>query len=301
MAKKIISKKELAAEQAAHPGQSRYRIYKKTPDGKAVDVNVFWARSAADAFTQLEIYKRKIKLIDPNDTSEYFYTGRQDIALDLGNGMVQLFDSMESMIVEGGGEKNTFLENLRDIWWCIKRRLSRIVQAFFDLLYWLKHYEMESGKSRQRFESWNLDKTILDMLEFNVPIIIKNKNGIPNEFCEAAKKKVREKNTLSVAASFGKNPNLNCDEFKIAEDMWNDELNRFLTHIRLYRYYESYGTFDKKDLAMVELDKIYKDTIPTMPGTDGELDYTRLHEMTQSEWRAIWRWISKYGQSLWIA
>ena len=240
---------------------------------------------------------RSPMLVNPNDESEYFYTGKNGYMVAREDGMLEVMDDLFGDLRD---EKESLWERFKTKCWRIKEWFKDMKYAFKDFWFWFRHYDKDTNKSHQRFESWNLDGAILDMIEFNVPIIIEDKNGVPNEFCLLARQKAHEKDpSYDAVAAFRKNPNPSADELKTAEDMWNEELNRFLTHVRLYRYYEGYGVFDENDPAMAEIDKAYKDTIPTMPGTDGELDYMKLHEMTQSEWRAIWRWMSKHGQSLW--
>ena len=291
---KILTKKELAQEQAAHRGQSEYVIYRKTPSGRE-NVCQFWESSDDDALKRLEIYKRQAMLVGPNDGAEYFYTRRDWCVADRGDGMVEIFDSFDRMI-QSDIEKESRWEKFKTRCWLVKERIKDLGWAFADFWYWLKHYNIKTNKSRQRFESWNLDGAVLDMLEFNIPLIMKYKHGVPTEFCMRARAKLHEgEKNFDVKRSYNSNPNSSDEEMKLAGEMWNAELATFLAHIKLYDYYsDGYVAHQPADI-----DGKYRQTLPVRPGTDGEIDYMKLNEMAQSEWRAIWRWMSQYGQMLW--
>ena len=293
----LRSRKERLQEQAEHPGQNKYRIFYKDQTGKRVQVSVFWASDASAAKTELDVFLKKNALVNPDDCREYFYGSSGGIICDRGNGMEEEFDDFgESM-----QEDETLLEKIKYFFMPVVWKLRDIRYAFADFWYWFRHYDMRTNRSHQRSESWNLDSAVLDMLEFNIPIIMRDKNGVPNEFCVRARAKLHEGETgFDVSGSFRTNPNSSDTEMELASKMWDEELGRMLLHIRLYRYYSDYGISDgENDPAYVEIDRKYKDTIPYVPGTDSEIDYAKAGELIQREWRAIWEWMTEYGQSLW--
>ena len=114
-------------------------------------------------------------------------------------------------------------------------------------------------------ESWDLMDHVLSDLEYNLPIMIKYTNSHPD--------------TLTY-------------------DQWTGVLSDLLLHVKLYRFYTNYGIAgDSEEDRKFEAE--WAKTIPTIPGTNGELDYKRLHEMTSSEWNSIIDTLREWGPSLW--
>jgi len=296
---KIVTKKQLAQESADHPGQRKYRLYRKLADGSKEFVRDFWASGDAAAAEKVEIHRSRMKLVDPASDAEYFwaYDGRH--AVDRGDGTVEIFDSLADAVLADGREESLW-ERFKTWCWLAKERAKDLRYAFSDFWFWYRHYDMRTNKSHQRFESWNLDGALLDMIEFNVPIIMRDQAGVPNEFCLAARAKAHEDEAgFDAEKSYSANPSSSKSEMEAASRMWKAELEALLRHVRLYRYYSDWGAFDEKDEAMAALDKEYRKTIPTLPGTDGEIDMKAVYGLAQAEWRAVWEWISRYGQNLW--
>lgn len=293
----IRSRKERLAEEAEHPGLSKYRIFWKDGSGRKVTAEVFWAKDDDAAKTELDVFLRRNQLVDPDDARQYFYGSVGGIICDRGNGMEEEFDDFgESM-----RERESVWEKIRmsfmpAYWW-----LRDVKYAFADFWFWFRHYDKRTNRSHQRCESWNLDSAVLDMLEFNIPIIIRDKNGVPNDFCVRAREKIHENDAnFDSDASFRANPNPSGREMELAAAMWNEELERVLLHIRLYGYYSSYGAVSEMDgPEYAEIDRKYKSTIPYKDGTDAQIDYRKMGEMTQNEWNSIWDWWKQFGQSCW--
>ena len=295
----VRSRKDRLKEQAEHAGKEHYKIFYKDQSGNKITVFDFWAENKDKARDELEVYKMKKRLVDPDDAREYFYSGVGGWISDLGNGMEEEFDDMESMMHRDMSTESVW-EKICDFFRSAKWWLRDMKYAFADFWFWYRHYDKRTNKSHMRSESWNLDSTLLDMLEFNIPIIIEDKNGVPNDFCVMARKKLHENDeNFDIEKSLRANPNSNDEELKLAEEMWNEELGRCLLHIRLYRYYSDHGMVDASEKEYVEIDKQYKDTIPYVPGTDKEIDYLKISGMIQREWNAIWDWWKKYGQMCW--
>ena len=47
------------------------------------------------------------------------------------------------------------------------------------------------------------------------------------------------------------------------------------------------------------LTETWRKTIPTVEGTNGEIDYVKLNELTQKEWNSVMDILREWGQSLW--
>lgn len=296
----VRPKKDRLKEQSEHPGQEKFKIFYKDPEKGRVTVRTFWAAGDAGAETELEIFRRKNALVCPDDAKEYFYGQSGGYIHDLGNGMEEEFDSMDDSMRRN--RKEPLAERVADffmpaVWW-----LRDVRCALKDFWYWFRHYDMRTNKSHQRFESWSLDSAVLDMLEFNIPLIMESKNGVPNEFCVMARKKLHEgEPDFDLDRSFRINPNPDDrTEMPVAEKLWKEELERMLLHIRLYRYYSGYGVVGPEDgPEYAEIARLYSRTLPYKPGTDRDIDFQKAHELTQREWNEIWKWMARYGQMLW--
>ena len=295
----VRSRQDRLKEQAEHAGKDHYKIYYKDGSGNKVAVFDFWAEDKNKARDELEVYKMKKRLVDPDDAKEYFYGRVGGWISDLGNGMEEEFDDMESMMHRDMSTESVW-EKICDFFRPAKWWLRDMKYAFVDFWFWYRHYDKRTNKSHMRSESWNLDSTLLDALEFNIPIIIADKNGVPNDFCVTARRKLHENDAnFDIEKSLRANPNSNEEELALAEKMWNEELERCLQHIRLYRYYSDHGIVDPSDKEYAEIDRLYGNTIPYVSGTDKEIDYPKISDMVQREWNAIWDWWKKYGQMCW--
>ena len=284
----IRTRQERLKEQAEHDGKDHYRIFYK--DGKKkVQVSDFWAEDRHAALAELEIYKKKRALVDPDDSREYFYGTKGGFITDAGNGLEEEHDDMVQWL--GFDEKETFLEKAKIAGMRIWQKLRDIRYAVEDFWFFFRHYSMQSNKSHNRSESWSLDSHILDDIEFNVPRIKADKHGVPTEFCERAREKMKGTRVGNV--------NPSDEEMDVGKKLLDEELDRLLLSVRLYRYYEGYGMIDERDKAYVAIDKEYRKTLPYFPGTDKDLDYAELSRLKQAEWHKIWKWMDEYGQMLW--
>ena len=294
----VMTSKQRAAAQAAHPGQSHYRIFYKD-GGRKVQVSDFWAKDDAEAYATLEVYRKQRALVDPDDRREYFYGGKGGYIVGLGNGLEEVFDEPRSWLLSDSDEG--FWERLWDVVSSWPARQCEKAKYFAkDLWFWLRHYDSRNNRSHDRSESWSLDSHVLADLKFNVPLIKADKHGVPNEFCIRARAKMHEgEDGFDARASYSQCPNSSSQELELGERLWNEELDRLMLHIRLFEYYDGSGIIDESDPAEREIARNYSQTLPVKPGTDGELDYSRLHELVQGEWKAIWKWMEQYGRMLW--
>lgn len=235
--------------------------------------------------------------MNPVDEKQYFYGSSGGVIHDLGNGMEEEFDDMRESF--GLGDE-TWPEKVRAFFMSFKWKFDDVRSMFKDFAFWFSHYDRRSGKSRQRYESWSLDSAVLDMLEFNIPVLVGDENGVPGEFCAAAKAKLSGMLPDAAKSAYAAGTATSEEEMKLGKEMWNDELRKALLHIRLYRYYANYGIVGKEDgEEYLKIDRAYSGTIPYKPGTDRDIDYAKLHDLTQAEWDAIWDWWRKYGQMCW--
>ena len=134
-------------------------------------------------------------------------------------------------------------------------------------------------------ESWSIDYHILEDLKHNIPRLIADGIGIPNEYYEAARAEA--------------SPDMSQDDIsKLALKKWHTKLNDFLLHIKLYEYYRDFGISDDTEDAK-QFDAEWHQTLPVIPGTNNEIDYVKLSKITQNEWGIIWDTFKEIGQMLW--
>ena len=150
---------------------------------------------------------------------------------------------------------------VRRLWW---RTFGNIP----DLWHRLKDSFRRFFTGHSISESWDLMYHVLDDLEYNLPMLIENAHGYPS----------------AEGMTF---------------DKWKGMLEDFLLHVRLFRFYESYGIVDEKDPDEVAFRDRWIGTIRTKPGTDGEIDYAKLHELQSKEWNSIVDFLRDWGLSLW--
>lgn len=173
----------------------------------------------------------------------------------------------------------------------IKTHESDLKFAIKDILYFLRNYDLLSNRSHQICERWSIDNHILETLSFNLPLLIKKKVGIPNEYCEKARRQLKE--------SRKRNGALSKTAMDLADSLWTKELEKLLLYVRLYNYYEGYGIINKRNRDEVAIHEKYGKTLPYLKGTYFELDYRKLRKLCDKYWNL---WITQYrkiGRSLW--
>lgn len=161
-----------------------------------------------------------------------------------------------------------------------------------DKKYLLKNKEAYSNQ-------WNLDSHLLDSIELNVPSLIKNSHSLA--FLDEA-----------IVQMHGHEPGFDLDKFyrdnymgypkeleELALKIQNEEYNKLLLNVKLYKYYSSFGSIDFDNKDDVEFDKVWRRTLPIKKGTYDEIsDYKELIKLTKDSWNSIWDWMKAYGQKL---
>ena len=286
-----MTKAELAAEQAAHPGLTKYETFRVESGVQALD-GYFWAKDEDEA--RAEFLRRYPDGLKPGSNA-YFSEAYRSKVGKAGSDVVDVADSFETRLFAVGivdeDEDEDEDEDGEDYDEGPADPDARAL-AVGDIGYFIEHYDPESRSSNSRTESWSLDQHILGDIEFNVPIIIRTKNGVPDRFCQEAKKQL--------GCESGESGECDDEALRLAEDMWNGELWKLLGHVWTYEFFSVFGIMDGKwptDKTIYLSKK--KDLLPYKPGMYRELDYAKLSEMAQAEWNAIWKWMAEYGQSLW--
>ena len=290
----------LKKERAKQPkDKNHYKIFRvekdpKSGEEKKITMTKFWAKDDQEAYEELKKYKK----IANKAYTYYFGTTGYYIGNKLDeNGKVKRYDDHEEMVKAWKSEQ-TIASKIKDaISWPFELVWDKTKNAWWwicDICFFFKN-------KHKRDESWSLDYHLIDDIIFNVPLLIKNKHGVPTEFCMKARAELHkgEKN-FDVKKSFEKNPSSDEKEMELADKMWSEELERGLLYAKLYSFYSGYGVLDKN--AWPDCKKFEKDwekTIPYIPGSYHRIDYAKLHALENKYWNSLWNWIKDNGRNLW--
>lgn len=293
-------KEALKAENEKTPKDKvHYKIFRvekdeKTGEEKKITMIKFWAKNNDEAYEELKKYCK----IANKEYTYYFGTTGNYIGNKLSkSGKVMRYDSFEEMMEAEKEAQPFFKKMLEDICfraWRIWDWMKDIKYKTSDLFYLVRN-------KHQRNESWSLDYHLIDDLIYNLPILIKNKMGIPTQFCTKARSQLNKDNQdFDLDKSLAENPNPTDEESKLAEEMWNEELEKGLLYAKLYKFYSNYGIVDNEnDLEERAFLEKWSKTIPKVPGTYNEIDYVKLHALEDKYWNSLWNWIKDNGRNLW--
>lgn len=165
--------------------------------------------------------------------------------------------------------------------------------------YWLRDLAYLVKTRHNYNESWNLDCHILDDLLWNIPILIKYRNGISIDYLDEARKQIHaDEANFDLDAYNREHYNYTDEEEKLAVEIQNKSYRTLLRHIKAYNYYRHDGWLDD-DTESKALDAELHSTLPIIPGTYDTMDYKKLDKLALAEWNAIWAWMAKHGEGLW--
>lgn len=173
-----------------------------------------------------------------------------------------------------------FLQKPIDWWYDLK-----------DIVYLLKHKEARSNQ-------WNLDQHLIDSIELNLPSLIKHSHGLM--FLDEAIMQLHKNDEGFDLKEYHMK---HCSSYPqevedLAHKIQNEEYNKLLLYVKLYKYYSWYGIVDITNPDEVEFDKEWRHTLPVKPGTYDEFDYDALKRLCDQAWDNIWDWVKKYGHTL---
>ena len=275
---------------------NRYRIFRVEvdPQTKAetkVTMKKFWAKSDDEAYDELKEY-RKVA----NKEYTYYY-GRAETTVDLDpkTKKVRYFDDLNEAHLAWIKEHDSIIEKISSEWRYICSKATDIKCWFRDVWHFIK--------TRHDYrECWQLDGHFINDLEFNLPLVKKFKRGIPIAFYAKAAKILHKADKKFDADEYlKKNPNLDEPGLQEAAQMiFNDELDKCIQYVKLYKYYSDYGIIDSSNADEVEFDRQWHKTLPYIPGTYKELDYKKLAALTDRNWNAIMNWCKDNLQYCWI-
>ncbi len=291
----------LKKEHAKQPkGKTHYKIFRVERDPKSgkekkITMIKFWAKDDREAYEELKKYRKAAN----KAYTYYFGTTGYYVGSKLDeNGNVKRYDDHEEMIEDWKKESHSLLQKVVDV---VMWPFELVHDKMSDFLTCLKNtcFFFKTGHSRQ--ESWSLDSHLVNDLIFNIPLLLKNKHGVPGEFCVKARAELHKtERGFDVEKSFEKNPNSSDEELKLAEEMWNEDLEKGLLYAKLYSFYSSYGIFSGDEWPDAKkFESEWKKTIPHVPGMYNRVDYVKLSALTNKYWNSLWNWVKDNGRNLW--
>lgn len=282
--KYITTQAEIDAEQALHPDETKFKIF-SVDNGTQNIIEMFWAVSKNAAYEHLIETRKKLNRKDIFFDRMYNCISKND------DGTISIYDSLFEMFKLKDTEDSTEDDGNGESPYEIAKREKDAMMK--DIKFFIDHYDHENCSSHMRNESWSLDTHMLDDLEFNIPIIKEEANGVPQNFIDKACEMLHYSYEELV-----KNKESDDKMFNLAKKFWHEELDNMLHHIWLYDYYSDYGVIDNNASdEKKEFLKNYK--IPMEDGRFDVVDYAKIGDMIEVEWKAIWEWMTKYGRSLW--
>lgn len=287
-------------ERAKEPKDKiHYKIFRVEKDPKTgaetkITMTTFWAKDDKEAYEELKKYRKAA-----NKAYRYYFgTAGYYVGNELdASGKVKRYDDYKEMMKDWLAVK-TACEKISDI---VLSPFERVWDKMRDGWWWLCDLCFFIKNKHKRNESWSLDYHIVDDIIFNIPLLIKNKSGVPTEFCMKARIELHkaEKN-FDVDKSFEKEPGSSDKELELAEKMWNEELEKGLLYAKLYTFYHELGILEKNAWPDSEkFEKEWAKTIPYVPGTYDRIDYVKLHSLENKYWNSLWNWIKDNGRNLW--
>lgn len=232
-----------------------------------------------------------------NDNRTYYYGAITYHNILKEDGTIVQKSSEEAFLLDDEGFFRRTIDNI-----CTWFRVY-VIDKIFDFKYWLRDLFYFIKHKQYYRASWSLDTYILDTIEHNLKRLMEYKHGYTQKFIDAAILKVHanEKDFDLEAYKTKNNYNATEEEMAEAEKIFNEECQKCIEYIQLYRYYEGdYSSIDITNPEEVALDKKYRHTLPIKPGTYCDIyDYNKLYELEQEAWCKVFDWFKENGQSCW--
>lgn len=154
-----------------------------------------------------------------------------------------------------------------------------------DMSYFLDHYDPVTGLSHQRAEAWGLGWAILSCLEFNLPIMMKKIEVVPERLMRQAEKAV------AAAGGVGQKAQVRRQAMARARQLWAGELKGLYEAVVAYRYYAEAGIVDRGDNAR-------RKACPGLVKWE-TLSAAELARRRERHWRVWTGLFQKIGRDLW--
>lgn len=135
-------------------------------------------------------------------------------------------------------------DRVSDFLWKIYHRLNdwkyEVIYAFERVF-----------RKYDRRAAWDINTFVLDGVRYNTRRLIENGHGVPQDYCEKARKLLRNMTNAEVKESFKTEINSNTEELNVADALWKTELQKLIDDIDLLRWYGSHGDIDEEEMHRV--------------------------------------------------
>ena len=154
-----------------------------------------------------------------------------------------------------------------------------------DLNYYLEHYDPVMGMSHQRYEQWGLGWAILDALEFNLPLMMKKIEVVPERLFHQA-----EKDLSGSSGEVASRRRI----LRRARQVWGKELRSLYEAVVLYRHYADEGIVNRGQPLKRLARSLLSVRLPKAPLSAAEL--RRRRDKYWLLWTSLYQ---KVGRELW--
>lgn len=266
-----------------------YKIFWVDESYKKHIVMQFDAKDDNDAKIQLDKYRNE------HNDHLYYYGKIHYVKCYLSSNKFKIKCTDDDFLFNDDHTQNIFIKAFKNTidffsYWLWQKPIDWWYKIQ-DIAYLIKYGEARSNQ-------WNLDYHLLDSIELNVPSLIKYSYGMM--FLDEAILEIHKNDKKFDLNEYHKEHRGGYpkDVEDLAMKIQNDEYNKLLLYVKLYKYYSNYGIVDAKNKEEVEFDKEWRHTLPVKDGTYDEFDYAKLNALAMEQWNSIWDWVKKYGQRL---
>lgn len=181
-------------------------------------------------------------------------------------------------------DKETVIDKIIYIWY-------NIWNFIMDIWYELKYaYERVVNKYDSR-TWWNIDISLLDMVEKNTLILMEKSHGCPNAYLNKAMKILNPELTDEEINNTYSHDNV---QYDLANSLWKNDLNKLVIMCRLKKYYDNLGIME--DYSGYEDKKIFK--IPYKEFSK-EIDFDELDRLSEDNYNALMDFIKQHLREMW--
>jgi hypothetical protein len=162
----------------------------------------------------------------------------------------------------------------------------------YDIWYLLKN-------KHQHFESWNIDRALIDTLHFNIKKLKNKKYSLSWAMLDKA---ILEKHKDDPNFDLKQFHKEHCSGYgneieKRAIELEKELFDKLISDICAYKYYTDwYDNINELDDEQVATEKRLKHTLPLIKGSYDRYDYIKLNELSTKYWNRIWETTRIYGR-----
>ena len=255
---------------------------------KKITMKRIYAEDADDAFAQLKDYRSVA------NKAYTYYVERWAPTIVIRDGVRHEYnDYVEEM--EAERKARPFLQKVWDgidcfFWRVFVNPVSNFRYWVRDTVYLLRH--------KQTYQSsWTIDDRLLEVLEFNIPILKKYKHTLSWKMLDKALlEKHKDEPGFDLKKFYethfsGYGEDVEANSVKYEHEMFDN----LIADIQAYKYFMNEDYLDPSKRGS-ELDKRLRPMLPLIKGSYDDYDYAKMNKMTEKIWNRIWETVRIYGR-----